>query len=407
MAVVLPIITTFNGTGLAKAKKEFAQLEGVGAKTGFILKKAMLPLGVAVGAVGAAAVQAGQALLGMAQAAAEDQAAQVALARTLKTAIGATNTQVASVERYIDATQRATGIADDQLRPAFARLVRSTRDAEKAQRILNLALDVSAVTGKPLEAVVNALGRAYDGQNTAVARLGLGIDKTTLKGLDFESLQKRLEKQFKGGSAAAADTFQGRMARLQIRFDEFQEQIGEAVLPLLERLADVAIMVADAFAEQGLGGAMRKLNQEAPKFYEFLRFTYNGFAAVGDAVYNTIKLVQAFKDLALARKPDLSFGYFMPKWEDLMKSTFGMTGGGSRGGSAIAPTVGGVPGLALPEGGVVVPGAGVAGPQGGPGSNRVMPQQVNVTVTSADPKAVVDALQRYNRQNGAIPVTVK
>ena len=171
MSVVIPILTEFSGKGIERAKREFAQLEGVGAKASFILKKAMLPTAAAVGAVGAAAFQAGEALLGMAKGAAEDQAEQVALAKALKNTVGATSSQIAAVEDYIDVTQRATGIADSRLRPAFSRLVRSTKDVEKAQKLLNLSLDVAAITGRPLEAVANAVSRSYDGQNAALGRL--------------------------------------------------------------------------------------------------------------------------------------------------------------------------------------------------------------------------------------------
>lgn len=403
MAITIPIITEFTGKGLEKAKREFAQLETVGQKAGFVLKKAMLPAAAGAAALGAAAFQAGEALLGMAQGAAEDQAAQKALARTLQSTTKATSSQIALVEDYIDVTQRATGVADDKLRPAYARLIRSTRDTEKAQRLLNLSLNIAGTTGKPLEAIVNALGRAYDGQNTAVGRLGLGIDKATLKGMEFGDLQDRLEKQFRGGASASAETFQGKMARLQIRFSELQETIGYKILPLLERLAEAGIKVMDAFDEGGLGGALQEIQRQSPGFLNFLRNVYNGFAAVGDAIYNVIKLQKAMFDIALARKPDLSFGYYMPKWEDLMQSTLGM---GSRGGAAVAPIRGGVPSTAGPLGGTVTPpSTGPMGPQGGVSASSMRP--ISITVTSADPRAVVDALIKYERQNGAIPVTTR
>ena len=111
-----------------------------------------------------------------AKAAAEDQTSALLLEKALKDLTGATDAQVQAVEDYIRATSLALGIADDELRPAFARLVRSTDDVSKSQELLNLSLDIAAATGKPLEAVVNAVGRAYDGSTTSLGRLGLGID---------------------------------------------------------------------------------------------------------------------------------------------------------------------------------------------------------------------------------------
>jgi hypothetical protein len=87
-------------------------------------------------------------------------------------------------------------VTDDQLRPAFARLVRSTKDVEDAQKLLNLALDLASATGKPLEAVSNALARAYDGNTTALGKLGLGLDANLLKSKDFDAIFKTLTSTF-------------------------------------------------------------------------------------------------------------------------------------------------------------------------------------------------------------------
>jgi protein translocase SecG subunit len=93
----------------------------------------------------------------------------------------------------------ATGVADDALRPALARLVISTGNTAKAQDLLSLALDASTATGKPLETVANALGKAYDGNTTALGKLGLGLSSAELKSMSFEQVQARLSDLFGGG----------------------------------------------------------------------------------------------------------------------------------------------------------------------------------------------------------------
>jgi len=112
--------------------------------------KAFLGLATAVGtaafAIGVSAVKA----------AIEDEKAQVSLAQTLRNTTKATDQQIAATEDYIDATARATGIADDQLRPSLDRLVRSTQDVTKAQKLQQLALDIAAGTGKDLATVTEA-----------------------------------------------------------------------------------------------------------------------------------------------------------------------------------------------------------------------------------------------------------
>ncbi len=219
-------------------------LKGVGqqaGKTGGKLSGAFSALGGPAGIATAAAAgitAVGFALFDAGKAAAEDEAEQRKLAKTLKNVTGATDDQVASVEEYIDATQRATGVADSELRPAFEKLVRATEDSGKAQEILNTALDVAAGTGKPVEAIASALAKAYNGQTGALGRLGVNMKDANGKALPFEEAMKKLNKQFGGQAATQADTYQGKMDQVGVAFDELKESIGTKVLPILETFAD-------------------------------------------------------------------------------------------------------------------------------------------------------------------------
>ncbi len=96
------------------------------------------------------------------KAAIEDEQAQLRLANALRQATGATDAQIKATEDMILKTSLATGVADDKLRPAMQRLAVSTKSTEEAQKLLTLALDISAASGKDLETVANALGRAYN-----------------------------------------------------------------------------------------------------------------------------------------------------------------------------------------------------------------------------------------------------
>jgi len=255
----IPISTTFAGDGVQKAIKSFKQLETASDKAKFVLKAGAVAGVAAFAALGTAAFQAGQALLGFAKMAADDEKSQKQLAASIRASTKATDAQIASVEDFIDVTQRATGVADDELRPAYARSIRSTKDFEQAQRILKTALDVSAATGKPLKNVVEALSKSFDGSNTAIGRLGVGYDKAALKAMDFNDIQKDLEKRFSGSALENAQTFEGTMARFRITIDELKESLGQAVLPYLKRLAEYGIQIADAFGRDGVAGAMEEL----------------------------------------------------------------------------------------------------------------------------------------------------
>jgi len=255
----IPISTTFAGQGIQKAIKSFKQLETASDKVKFVLKAGAVAGAAAFAALGAAAYQAGQQLLGFARMAADDEKSQKQLAASIRASTKATDAQIASVEDYIDVTQRAVGVADDELRPAYARIIRSTRDFEKAQRLLRTALDVSAATGKPLKTVVEALSKSFDGSNLAITRLGLGYDKAQLKAMSFNDIQKDLEKRFSGSALENAATFEGTMARFRITIDELKESLGQAVLPYLKKLAEYGIQIADAFGKDGVAGAFAEL----------------------------------------------------------------------------------------------------------------------------------------------------
>jgi hypothetical protein len=170
------------------------------------------------------------------KAAIADEQSQLRLAQSLEKATGATKEQIAATETSIDKMARATGVADDQLRPALARLALSTNSTSKAQELLALALDISTQTGKPLEGVANALGKAYDGNTASLGKLGVGLSTAELKAMSFTDVQQKLTNLFGGAASANAQTFQGRMDRLKVAFDEGVETIGYKLLPIIEKL---------------------------------------------------------------------------------------------------------------------------------------------------------------------------
>jgi len=213
-------------------------VEGSSSKLSEFGKKAGLAFAAATAAAGAYAVKL--AVDGV-KAAIEDEAAQIRLANALKNATGATDDMIKSVEKQILKTSLATGVADDKLRPALSRLALSTNDVTKAQDLLSLALDISQSTGKGLDTVANALGKAYDGNTAALGKLGIGLSAAELKAMSFTDVQSKLSDLFGGAAAANADTFAGRMAILKVTFAEAQETIGAKLLPIIQKFIEFVV----------------------------------------------------------------------------------------------------------------------------------------------------------------------
>ena len=251
-------------------------------------KRAALAFAAAAAAIGAYAAAA-------IKNAAADEAAQRNLALTIENTTTATSKQIAGVEDYISKTSLAIGITDDQLRPAFGRLVRSTKDVEEAQKLLNLALDISSATGKPLETVANALGKAYDGNLTSLGKLGLGLDQSIIKSKDFDKVFQSLTGTFGGFAENEAQSTEKAFARIKIASDEVQEQIGTALLPLIQELtafilADV-VPVVQQFVNglTGVGGLVDGLSES-----EQMGLTW------GKRIRSLIGTIVEFKDELIA-----------------------------------------------------------------------------------------------------------
>ena len=220
-------------------------IKGVGdtAKTtSESIKDAGAKAGIAFAAISAGALMA-------AKSAAEDEQSSAQLANTLKNVVGATDATVKSVEDYINKTTLATGIADDKLRPAFQRLVMSTKDVGEAQKLTNLAMEIATAKHIDVQAAANALAKAHDGNMGALKRLGVSLDETTVKNKDFGAAVVQLGDQFKGSLAANADTAAGKMQIMQNSLLEAKESIGYALLPALESLTAVFQKIAPFIQE--------------------------------------------------------------------------------------------------------------------------------------------------------------
>jgi phage-related protein len=270
--------------------------------------------GVAIGkAFAAAAAAAGAAAIAIGiegvKAAIADEKAQTQLALALENATGATQAQIKATEDSILQMSLATGVADDELRPALGRLVRSTGDITKAQDLLSTALDISAATGKPVEAIANSLAKAYDGNTAALGKLGVGLSTAELKTMSFEQVQGRLTELFGGAAARNADTYAGQIARVQVAFDEAKETLGTALLPILDQLLkfinENALPAIQAFSAafsltegDGFGKVITDVGTTLKKtFTPIIEGVKSVFNSVKTAVMNSKDEFKAFWDV--------------------------------------------------------------------------------------------------------------
>jgi len=224
-SVVIDIASEFTG------KKAFKQAETATDKLSKSVKNLAKTFGLTFGTA---------AIIGYAKAsvkaAAADQKAQQQLALALKN-VGLER-DAASAERFVQQLQTEYGIVDDLLRPSYQKLAVATKNTAETQRLLGIALDISASTGKDLDTVTGALSKAYLGNNTALGKLGVGISKADLKSKSFKDITDDLGKTFKGSAKAASETFAGSIAKLGVAAANVQEIIGTGLIDALKMLGD-------------------------------------------------------------------------------------------------------------------------------------------------------------------------
>jgi hypothetical protein len=214
------------------------EVEGFSSKIGKFGKVAAAAFAAATVA---AAAYAGKLLVDGVKSAIADAAAQEKLALTLKNVTGATDAQIKATETYITKTSLAFGVTDDDLRPSLERLARATGDVGEAQKLQALALDISAGSGKSLEAVTNALAKATEGNTASLGKLGVGLSAAQLKTLSMDEITKKLGETFENQASTKAETFQGKLDRLNIAFDEGKETVGSFVLDAITPMVTVFV----------------------------------------------------------------------------------------------------------------------------------------------------------------------
>jgi hypothetical protein len=258
--VVIDIAAEYTGN------KAFKQAETATQK----LEKSVAKLGKQL-----AGVFAASKLYAFSKNAVKAFAADEKAARSLALALANTGNAFAAieVEKFIGDLQRATGVLDDDLRPAFRALLTATGDVKKSQDALALALDISAGTGKDLGAVSAALSRGFLGQTTALSRLGAGLDKATLKTGDMDVILGQLTEKFRGQALAAAEGYSGAIAKLTVASNNAKEIIGKDLLDAMQMIA----------GKDGIGGATTAMESFATQ--------------IGNAIYGIGVLTKAIKSL--------------------------------------------------------------------------------------------------------------
>jgi hypothetical protein len=421
MSVIIKLLSKFDDSGLKKAKAGFGGLT-----------KSLGAIGIGIGLK-----QMTDGLLDAAKAASIDAKSMQLLNNQLVRNANATDAQVAANNKFIDTLALQVGIADDQLRPAQARLARATGSTAKSQELLKLALDASAVSGRPLESVSTALAKAFNGNTTSLKRMFPELSKS-------KDIIGDLTQAVKGAAQEQADPF----ARMNVAFGELQEKLGSIILPYILDFIDTMMKPGGAIDQVGMFlEDVSNPDTEAGKT----------FVQVKDAITSTIGAVKEFFGFFGDGDAVKGFANIATSLVKALPALLALKGIMvlASGGKAIASLVSAIsilkgnPAPSVPPAAAINPITAIAvGSQaatlaaastaqdivnkdaaktgmkfnvvsatftgsmalpqsttGGAWWDRMKKPATNVTinVTKADPKATVDALSAYLKQNGSLP----
>jgi hypothetical protein len=227
----------------------------------------------------------------------------------LRNVAGATDETIEKTLAYTRATELATGVTEDELRPSLNRLTIATGSVQKAIQLQTLALNVSAGSGKSLEAVTQALAKAQEGNTASLVRLGIGLSAAQLKTMSMDDVTKSLANTFEGASATAADTYEGKMKRLGLAFEDVRDTVGvfvlDAITPFVETIVEKVMPALDDFGNnmmdrlqpiikavqpilQGLRNAFNTVRDSLARNNEELRPFFNLMKAIAEFAKDTL-----------------------------------------------------------------------------------------------------------------------
>lgn len=432
MSVIIKLLSKFDDSGIKHAKKGFNSLN-----------KTLGAVGIGLGLK-----QLTSGLMDAAKAASMDQKSTQLLNNQLKKNAGATSAQTKQNDKFIQSLSEQVGIVDDDLRPAQARLARATGSVSKSQELLQLALDASAVSGKPLAIVSGALAKAFNGNTGALTKLFPELKKS-------KDLFGDLRKEVEGSAAQQADPF----GVLNVALDNLKEKLGKAILPILVDFIHTMMKPGGAIDQVGkfLDDVSNPKTEAGKTFLDIKKAVAQTIGGVKDffALFGNGNAMKGFANVAtqlvkmlpalIALKGIMMLASAGKAIQSLVTAMTVIQGKGA------IPTSpgGGVPPVVAPGAGVATKGtslfSGMAGikvlsflklaPMIGIGmggkisgdeinpatgktwkqtfidsakakqANQTPQTNVTINVQGADPKATVDVLKKYLKQNGSLPFT--
>jgi hypothetical protein len=136
------------------------------------------------------------------------------------------------------------GFDDETAANSYAKLFAATKDATKAQKEVQIAMDLARYKGISLEEATQKLVMVHAGATKELKSLGLAVTDgaTAMQNLDA------IQKQVAGSAETFAGTAAGAMERIKVQTDNLKESIGAALAPAFDKVVAAVTPLLEKFA---------------------------------------------------------------------------------------------------------------------------------------------------------------
>lgn len=257
MATIDPVVVKIQAdvsdlkAGLTRAEASLKGLDDNVKKAGSTFNgfgNSMKTLGKVLGTV-FAATQVVSFFKESIQQANEAQAAQVRLASLLRNTAGATEEQIAALEKQAEALSKVGIASKDNITITQSQLATFDLQGKTINTLTPAILDYVAAekgataTSDDYKQMTNGLAQALQGNFAALTRVGFVLDEDTKKKISNGTEAQRaaaitevLNSTYKDFNKTIAQTPEGRMIKLKQEFDDLKQTLGEALLPVLQSI---------------------------------------------------------------------------------------------------------------------------------------------------------------------------
>ena len=153
--------------------------------------------------------------------------------KKLSTALGFTSQKLLN---QASALQQVSIFGDEATIAQMAFLASIGMTEDRIRTVIPVAMDLAEATGMSLESAVRNTAKTYSGLAGELGELVPQLRELTAEELKAGGAVAVMSQLFAGSASASADTYSGRVTQLWNDLGDLSEEIGEALMPIMEDL---------------------------------------------------------------------------------------------------------------------------------------------------------------------------